>query len=298
MKVLVITGDTSFKPGNPRYELQKNAVETFEVVFLGRGSIWPKIPTGEFDVVTVQDPFWRGLFALRVAKKLKATLNVQVHTDLDAQRLVKRILAHLVLRNADSIRVVTEKIKSQVTRMGVQAPVRVLPVFIDLSRFRSVVPRPHAQKTILWVGRFEPEKDPMRAIKIFEQVHAQVPDVKLVMLGKGSLEKTIRKKAHKLPVEFPGWQDPTSYLAESDVVLSTSRHESFGVSIVEALAAGVPVVAPEVGVAREAGASIAANHETVSKVIEAMNNHQRGELKLTLPSAFEWAKMWKKTLQA
>src|SRR6185437_9675076 len=123
MKVLMITGDRRFGPGHERFELQRAAVSELAVVYWGRGSLWPKIPAGKFDVVTAQDPFWRGLFAWHAAKKLHARFNVQVHTDLSAYGAFKHILMQLVLRHADSVRVVSEKIKTQVVRINPHAKI-------------------------------------------------------------------------------------------------------------------------------------------------------------------------------
>src|SRR5690242_20660077 len=101
MKVLIITGDTHFRPGHLRYELQKSAVDELAVMYFGRGSMFPRAPRGQWDVVTVQDPFWRGFFAWRVARRLRAKFNVQVHADLAGQSFVKLLLAKIVLRRAD-----------------------------------------------------------------------------------------------------------------------------------------------------------------------------------------------------
>jgi len=209
-------------------------------------------------------------------------------------------MARFVLRRADSVRVVSEKIKQQVERAGVTAPIRVLPIYIDVSRFNNIVRHPSKSdllgKTILWVGRFEDEKDPLLALEVIKKV----PGAKLIMLGAGSLQGRLQAEVARFnlakDVELPGWQDPAAYLAQVDVVLCTSRHESYGASIIEALAAGVPVVAPDVGVAREAGAEIVERSNLAQKVIEVLTSGQRGELKLQLPSAQEWAKQWKETL--
>lgn len=288
MKVLMVTGDKKFSV-SPRFALQAAQVERLEVVYWGRGSMWPKIPPGAFDVVTVQDPFWRGLFALCVARRIGAKFNAQVHTS------ALNVLGKFVLRRADSVRVVSEKIKQQVEAAGVKAPVRVLPIYIDIERFQTLVRQPHAQKTLLWVGRFEDEKDPLLALEVFKTVHSEI-DAKLVMLGAGSLDRVLRAAADNLPVTFPGWQDPADYLAQADVVLSTSRHESYGASIIEALAAGVPVVAPDVGVAREAGALIVPRMDLGKAVVELLQSDVRGELKIKLPAAQQWAAQWKSTL--
>lgn len=292
MRVLIITGDKRFGPGHPRYELQRATVEQLEVLYWGRGSMWPKIPAGNFDVVTVQDPFWRGLFAWRVARRLGAKFNVQVHTDLSVQSFLKHIVGQMVLRHADSVRVVSEKIKKQVEAFGVQTPIHILPVFVDLAQFRQV--RREPQRSILWVGRFEEEKDPLCAIEIAKHVGAP-----LVMLGAGTLENQVRTTASRsnLDIVLPGWQDPLPYLSCAGVLLSTSRHESWGQSMIEALAAGVPVVAPDVGIAREAGATVVPRTKLADAVREVLQSGARGELKLALPTKEEWARAWKESLQ-
>lgn len=306
----MITGDKNFKPGNPRYDLQVGAVEELAVVYWGRGSappaggwwMWPKIPKGKFDVVTAQDPLWRGHLAAHLAWFFGAKINLQVHTDLSALPWLKRRFATFNLRKADSIRVVSEKIKQQVERIGVHATVTVLPVYIDIEKFKNITHQPQKnKKAILWVGRFEKEKDPLLAITVLEQVRKAGVDVKLVLLGAGNLEKLLRAEAVRLSltdyIEFPGWCDPVEYLAVADVVLCTSKHESYGASIVEALAAGVAVVAPNVGVAREAGAIIASKEKLAEAVVDVLKSNKKGELKLHLPSAEEWAKRWEETLE-
>lgn len=302
MKVLMITGDKSFGPGHPRFDLQRSQVEELAVVFWGRGSLFPKIPPGPFDVVTAQDPFWRGLFAWRTARKLGARFNVQVHTDLASQPFLRRALAHIILRCADRIRTVSEKIQNQMAGMGIKTPISVLPIYIDIERFRNVSHKPGlpvqagVQKTILWLGRFEDEKDPLYALKIFREMRESGVDARLIMLGSGSMEQELREQAVGLSVEFPGWKDPISYIAMADVVVSTSKHESYGASIIEALAAGVPVVAPDVGIAREAGAVIAPKDKLAEAVIEVLLSGQKGELKLHLPTAEAWAREWRESL--
>jgi len=302
MKVLMIGGDKNFiTPGTEaykRYELQKSAVDQLDAF------VWPRVHSAwhiyrvarknHYEVITAQDPFWRGLLGWKVARLTGAKLNIQVHADLEGQSFIKHILAQIILRHADSVRVVSGKLKQQVERMGARN-VNVLPIFIDTTSFRSIQPRPHEQKTILWVGRFEAEKDPLLAIEIFRAVRVSI-DAKLIMLGKGTLESDLHTHVTKLPVEFPGWQDPVLYLETADVVLSTSKHESWGASIVEALAAGVPVVAPDIGIAKEAGAIVVPRNELADAVIKVLKEGSRGELKISLLDKEEWVKRWCETL--
>lgn len=297
----MITGDRNFKPGNQRYDLQRAQVEELASIYWGWGHLFFKLPKGRFDVITAQDPLLRGAFARRVAKKTGARLNLQIHTDLSALPWLKRRWAMFNLRKADSVRVVSEKIKQQVEDIGIKAPTHVLPIYIDVEKFRSIECKPHAQKTILWLGRFEPEKDPLCALLVLQKVREVGIDARLVLLGTGSLEKFLRAETVRLSltdhVKFPGWKSDTApYLAVADVVLCTSKHESWGASIVEALAAGVPVVAPDIGIAREAGAIVVPKDKIAEAVIDVLKSNKKGELKLKLPTAEEWAKAWTQSL--
>lgn len=299
MRVLMITGDKNLLiPGTEAYSrlaLQKSVVPELEVVYWGHGSVWPVVPQGHFDVVTVQDPFWRGLFGWYVARKKRARFNVQIHVDLRSQNYFRYLFARAILRRADSVRVVSERIQEQVKKYT-RAPILKLPVFIDEARFHNLQPQPHAQKTILWIGRFETEKDPLSMLRIYQDVRREGVDVCLIMLGSGSLERKLREMAKDFEVVFPGWQDTALFYPQADVVVSTSCYESWGASIVEALSAGVPVVSLDVGVAREAGAFIAEENRLTEKIIEILTSGVRGELKLVLPTAKEWAQKWKESL--
>lgn len=296
----MVTGDKAFMPGHPRFDLQRAAVDDLQAAYWGRGSLWPALPEGGIDVVTAQDPFWRGFFGLYAARKLGAKLNVQVHADLRGQRPLKRGLARFVLRHADSIRVVSSKLKEQVERLGARARVTVLPVFVDMSRFAGLEHRQHPAfaKTILWFGRFEREKDPLAALSVLRAVRKEGIDAGLMMLGRGSLQSAVVSSLDELApfVEMAPWQDPLPFLAQADVVLCTSRHESWGASMVEALAAGVAVVAPDVGIAREAGAIVTSRTELGRAVAEVLRSGRRGELKLHLRSAEAWAQGWRESL--
>jgi glycosyltransferase involved in cell wall biosynthesis len=306
MRVLMISGDPHLlEAGSAAYErleLQRAQVERLDVFVWpakhSRADIARAIREHGYDLVTAQDPFWRGLLALKVAKFCKMKLNVQVHTDLRGQSFFRHLLAQVVLRHADSIRVVSEEIKEQVQALGTHAPIHVLPIFLDVSAFRALTRKPHEQKTILWVGRLEKEKDPFYAVEVLKKIRAKGVNTKLIMVGAGGLEKELKERARDLPVEFALWQDSTlPYMEVADVVLVTSPYESWGASIVEALAAGVPVVAPDVGVAKEAGAIVVPRDMLTDSVINVLENKARGELKLPLiKDSQEWAEKWKETL--
>jgi len=304
----MIGGDaSSLKPStnaNQRLELQRTQVEQLDAfIWPQTHSLWEIMRATRrtrYDVVTVQDPFWRGLIACLVVRK--ARLNVQLHTELVHQSWFRRFMAVWVLRRADSARVVSERIRREVIAIRPNLPVTVLPVYIDVTRFAGVQHRAHSRfaKTLLWIGRFEAEKDPLAAIDVLDAVRRKGVDAGLAFLGSGSLESSLRAKVKERGlhdhVEFAPWQDPVAYLGMADLLLNTSLYEGYGAVIVEALAAGVPVVAPDVGVAKEAGAVVAPRAQLGDTAAKVLQSGERGTLRLTLPSEEEWARAWKASL--
>jgi glycosyltransferase involved in cell wall biosynthesis len=67
---------------------------------------------------------------------------------------------------------------------------------------------------------------------------------------------------------LPGRADPRPYLGRAELLLATSRYEGYGLAILEALAAGVPVLSTDVGSAREAGAIVAARDAYIARAVE------------------------------
>ncbi len=314
----MVTGDKNvFKPGTSAYErfmLQKGVVEELEAVFWGRGSMWPKIPNGPFDVVTVQDPFWRGLFAWYVSRKKKARFNVQVHTDFDAEtskNFIRHFLGVLTLRHADSIRVVSEKVKKQIEKYT-PTPIFVLPIFVDIDKILSAAPANLDQeypqvrqfgKVILVASRLEPEKNVGAAIDLINSLVKRFPTAGMLIAGKGSEEGQLKKKVRDLKLEenilFIGYRnDMGSIYKIADVLLLPSKFESYGASIVEALAAGIPVVSEDVGIHQEAAEKpiITSFRGWDQAISDIFTQNTKGKLKLSILPREKWAEEWKKTL--
>jgi len=101
------------------------------------------------------------------------------------------------------------------------------------------------------VSNFRPVKNSAAAAHVFANVAREL-DAELWLIGDGELLPTVRTKLreHDLldRVRFCGLRmDVHRFLARTDLLLVTSHTESFGLAALEALACGVPVVAPHVG---------------------------------------------------
>ncbi len=226
------------------------------------------------DVVSVQDPFETGLVGWWIARKYKVPLHVQVHTDVLSPEYVRLsplnrlrvLLAGFVLRRAAGIRVVSERIKKSVqAHYGINVPITVLPIFVDVERIRNAERDPELMRRftkwktkLLIVSRLEPEKDVALAIRAFAR--SAPADACLIVVGEGSewpsLEDIAQECGISKRVLFEGARDAAQYYPLVDLVLFPSRYEGYGMVIIEALVAGKPVLSTDVGIAREAGAIV------------------------------------------
>ena len=107
---------------------------------------------------------------------------------------------------------------------------------------------------IITVGRFVKQKDYETALKSFSNLVERNKDrqFRYYIVGYGPLEKEVRSMAEQLKIEnkikvFINPPDITPILKSSDIFLSTSLFEGVSNSIMEALVAGLPVVATNVG---------------------------------------------------
>ena len=107
------------------------------------------------------------------------------------------------------------------------------------------------------VGRLHPDKDQATLLKGFALAQAHLPaESRLAILGSGRLEQDLKALAHELGIAdkvlFLG-QVPEArrYFQAFDVFALSSDHEPFGMVLLEAMAAGVPLLATACGGAKE-----------------------------------------------
>ncbi|NOG50405.1 MAG: glycosyltransferase [Chloroflexi bacterium] len=101
-------------------------------------------------------------------------------------------------------------------------------------------------------GRMVPIKNHALFLDAAAQIHAQRPDVRFVIIGDGELRADLEQKIDALAlrkvVTVTGWiSDMAHAYADLDVFALSSINEGTPVTVIEALAAGCPVVATHVG---------------------------------------------------
>jgi phosphatidylinositol alpha-mannosyltransferase len=141
-------------------------------------------------------------------------------------------------------------------RMG--GPVRIIPNGIDIDPFTQASPMPLPPgRKLLFVNRLDRRKGFEIALKAFEQLAARFQDLLFVICGDGprrrapeTLPPSIRRRVLMLG-DVPDAQLPSVYAAADLFVAPATGQESFGVVLLEAMAAGTPIVATDIEGYRE-----------------------------------------------
>jgi phosphatidylinositol alpha-mannosyltransferase len=137
-------------------------------------------------------------------------------------------------------------------RRAIPGEVEVVPNGVDVARFAGPATPPAGLaegRIVLWVHRLDPQKGFPVAVRAFARLAADLPDVRLVVAGDGHdrdavglLSEADRTRVSMLgPV--PNADLPGLLAGAAVFVAPALGQESFGIALVEAMAAGVPVVA-------------------------------------------------------
>jgi glycosyltransferase involved in cell wall biosynthesis len=137
-----------------------------------------------------------------------------------------------------------------------------IPSGIDLAPFdkphdgghalRAALGLPAAARIVGAVGRLEPIKGHRHLVEAFAELAPRVPDLYLVLVGDGECEAALRARLEAAGlgarVRFLGWrEDVATVLPALDVFAFPSLNEGMGRALVEAMAAGRPIVAARAG---------------------------------------------------
>jgi glycosyltransferase involved in cell wall biosynthesis len=174
---------------------------------------------------------------------------------LGRQRRPSPFLERLFLRlvvGGTACAAMGEEGRRTLIRYGV-APERVvvLPPSVDVDRFRA--DRPQAQPyDIITVGRLAPRKRTEDLVRAVAELRGGRPGVSAAVVGDGALKGALATLARDLGVEenvaFLGFRsDVAAVYAGARIFVLTSESEALPVSMLEAMAAGVPCVVPAVG---------------------------------------------------
>jgi N-acetyl-alpha-D-glucosaminyl L-malate synthase BshA len=163
------------------------------------------------------------------------------------------------INESDAITAVSENLREETLKtFSINKPIQVIHNFVDVKRFqrkpidafRQVI-APNNEKVILHASNFRKIKRVEDVIRIFAEIRRALP-AKLLMVGDGPerhmAETMCRETGYCDDIRFVGKQEQMEdILAISDLFVLPSEYESFGLSALEAMAAGVPVISTDAG---------------------------------------------------
>jgi glycosyltransferase involved in cell wall biosynthesis len=179
------------------------------------------------------------------------------------KNLLFRWLETLLSHSTDALIAVSESVRTDLVSLGVapEGKIRVVPLGLELERLSTSLPRgglrlprgiPPQSALVGIVGRLAPIKDLSTFLEACTFVRKSFPDTHFAVVGDGEERSLLERRCEELglasSVHFYGWlSDMRTVYGDLDVVVNSSRNEGTPVALIEAMAAGLPVVATRVG---------------------------------------------------
>ncbi|MCR4260916.1 MAG: glycosyltransferase [Candidatus Colwellbacteria bacterium] len=224
------------------------------------------------DVIHVHHPFIMGGIAAGIAKKLNKPLVFTNHTQYEQYAhyvpapggIVKYSIKKRIknfMKNVDLVVAPAKGIIPVLREYGVDGEINIVPNGIDIDRFKREVPTPelekliekhklkHKDKILIYTGRIAEEKNLTFLLKSFAKLAEKNANIHLMMVGGGPQMKEFVDLIDKMRLgsrvtitDYVPYQEMQNYLALADVYVTASKSEVHPLTIIEGMAAGLPMV--------------------------------------------------------
>ncbi len=195
-----------------------------------------------------------GSQGIKTVTTLHGTDITLVGADASFKKVIK-----FAIEESDGVTAVSQYLKDRtIEEFGIRRPIRVIHNFIDPARpalNRNMCSRetlaPNGEKLLMHASNFRPVKRTQDVVRVFARVQELIP-ARLVLIGDGPQLRTTQQLVNDLNlsdrVSYLGEQDQLEPLLScADLFLLPSEQESFGLTALEAMNCGVPVIATEIG---------------------------------------------------
>ncbi len=172
------------------------------------------------------------------------------------KRITEALIASFCNR-CDAVTVESRAIEEELLRYGVKVPIYRYPFGVDLRLFgrpkvhdlRRDIGLPEDAVVALYVGRLAREKNLLFLLEAFAEAAERRDDLYLVMVGGGPFTRELLRHRERLGLSrrvfLPGYVERerlVDYYRDADVFVFASKTETLGLVVIEAMAAGLPVV--------------------------------------------------------
>ncbi|HWK75957.1 MAG TPA: glycosyltransferase [Povalibacter sp.] len=231
----------------------------------------PELACRGFDIVHVQTPFIAHYQGVSLARSLGIPVVETYHTYFEeylyhyvpllpraALRFLARRFTASQCNALDALVVPSRAMQQALEDYGVRCPMQVIPTGMEMSRFaggdgqrfRAQVNIESRRPTLVHVGRIAHEKNIDFLFRVLRRVLQRIPDVVFIVAGEGPALAHCKSQVEALGlsrhVRFVGYLSRDSALLDcykaGDLFVFSSRTETQGLVLLEAMALGVPVV--------------------------------------------------------
>jgi glycosyltransferase involved in cell wall biosynthesis len=152
-------------------------------------------------------------------------------------------------RHATVVQTISTHLSAWARKRGYHGPLEVIPNGVDVQKFTGDK-LPHQRMVLITASRLVPKN----GLDVVVRALKDLPNLQFKIFGTGPEENKLRSLAHKVGVEnrvdFEGYVDHRqlpNVLRAADIFIRPSRSEGMGNSFIEAMAAGLPVIATQEG---------------------------------------------------
>lgn len=216
---------------------------------------------GKPDIAHLSIPWPIGMIALKICKKWKIPMGVTEHwtgyqpEDGRYKGFALKALTKKVIKKAAFVAPVSEQLHKAMVNHGLPGNYQVVANVVDTEIFSPAAHAPE-QITLLHVSVLDDaQKNVSGLLRAFKNVHAKHPNVELLIVGDGPDESAIKRLSNELGLTFRGvtflgrlqGKELADAYRKSSALVLNSRYENQPVVMLEALACGIPVIAPSIG---------------------------------------------------
>jgi alpha-maltose-1-phosphate synthase len=146
----------------------------------------------------------------------------------------------------------TDLAKKSLIKEGVSPKkITMIPLGVDLSRFKPKKKKRTSSQTILFIGRLEEEKGILKLMEAFSKIESKFPNLKLCLVGEGSLKSEIPSHP-RIAVKTVLYENIHLEYQKADIFCLPSQvtptwQEQYGMVLVEAMASGLPIITTKTG---------------------------------------------------
>lgn len=275
VRILTLSEDGKEKIDGDIYKLKSFDLKIYPGIRLKKPfntEVGESIINWKPDIIHSQTEFSTMINAKYIASKLKIPHIHTYHTMyedyldyiLSGKVITPKTMARLtklLLNTFNRVIAPTVKVEKVLRGYGVKSPMSVIPTGIDLSRFQKSITEEEKfqlrakygigpnDPVLVFLGRVAYEKNINEIIEMFSRLDGEINNLKLLIVGKGpylnNLKELTKAKNLEDKVIFTGVVNPSEvykYYKISDAFVTASTSETQGLTYIEALSSGLPVI--------------------------------------------------------